>query len=172
MDRKRIAAVISVSLAAVIAGVLTFSLATASDPVSVVRGNYEMRALNFTLEKTDDVVCKMLIRSYDGSAQAVEENGETHFFNDVGCLVTWLLQQPRGKKIIPWVYTLDTRRWIDARLAWYGTSDTTVVGYGFGAREKKRPGTVSFDEVKRRVRTHRTLLDPATRKMILENRYR
>lgn len=162
---------LSVILGVVIVGMILFFLFQQHDPVSVVRGNYDQKPLQFVLKKTNDVVCKMLIRTRRNSAQAVDKKGETHFFNDPGCMVLWLKDQPRRTHMRLWVYALDTHRWIDARQAWYGTKDATVMGYGFGARQKHKNGAIRFDEMYRRMLRGETLLDPKMRKSLLEDNY-
>jgi len=168
---RQAANMVSALLGVVIAGMILFFMLQTHDPVSVIRGNYERKPLTFTLKQTNDVVCKMLIRSYDNSAQAVDSRGNTHFFNDPGCMVLWLREQPDRAQIRLWIYTLDTHRWIDARRAWYGLKERTVMGYGFGAREKQKRGSIGFEEMYRRMLRGETLLDPKVRKSLLEDDY-
>jgi len=171
MKIKQIADKLSALLFWTVVSILVYALMQHHDPVSVVHGNFERNPLEFTLEETNDVVCKMLIRSRENSAEAVDEKGDTHFFNDPGCMVLWLREQPKAHRYQLWIYTLDTHRWIDARLAWYGVRDKTVMGYGFGAREKKHPDAIDFDTMYRRMIHSETLLNPKIRKSLLEDRY-
>jgi YHS domain-containing protein len=171
MRYQRIANIFSLFLGVLIVGILLYFMFQKHDPVSVVQGNYDRKPLAFVLTQTNDVVCKMLIRSYDNSAQAVDTEGETYFFNDPGCMVLWLREQPNRAQIRLWIHTLDTHRWIDARRAWYGIKEKTVMGYGFGAREKQKRGSIGFEEMCRRMLRGETLLDPKVRKSLLEDDY-
>jgi hypothetical protein len=172
MKRQSVFNFFSILLGTVIVATLLFYMLRHHDPVSVVKGNYDQKPLTFVLNKTNDVVCKMLIRSRENSAQAVDPKGNTHFFNDPGCMVSWMKEQPNRKKIRLWIHTLDTHRWIDARMAWYGVKDKTVMGYGFGAREKHKKGTIKYEEMYRRILRNETLFNPKIRKSLLEDNYR
>jgi hypothetical protein len=171
ISSKNIAKKVSMFLLAIVTGILIYALSSLQEPVAFIEGNSAMKPLNFTLNRTNDIVCKMLIRSYENSAQVVDESGVSHFFNDIGCMINWLEQQSRGKRVILWVYTSDSHRWIDAHIAWYSVRETTPLGYGFSAKEKHYKGTIDFDEMQRRMRHGETLLNPKTRKMLLQNNY-
>ena len=158
-------------LALATVGVLSFSLYQRDEPVWVVKGNHAMKPLNFELDHTNDTISKMLIRQRENSAQAVGEDGCTYFFNDPGDLILWLKDQSVGASIKLWVYTLDTHRWIDARIAWYGVRDQTVMGYGFGARQHRCSACISFKKMQLRMLHDETLLNPVIRKRLLEDNY-
>jgi hypothetical protein len=163
--------IISRILFIIIIAILGYSLMQKNNPIEVVRGNLSYKPIPFTLEKTDDTICKMLIRSYKGSSQAIKENGDTYFFNDIGCMMIWLKEQPHRDKIKLWVYTSDTNRWLDAKLAHYTTQDRTVIGYGFSAYEEKLDKSISFDKMRERMDRDEHLLNPKVRKRLLENKY-
>jgi hypothetical protein len=168
---KQISNIFSVILGIAIIFILLYSLMQKHDPISIIKGNTEQRPLVFILKDTNDIVCKMLIRSYTNSAQIVDEKGNTHFFNDPGCMILWFHEQSNKKYMKLWVYSLDTKRWINARFAWYGVRDKTIMGYGFGAREKKKEGAIGFQEMYHRMIHDETLLDPKIRKSLLEDSY-
>jgi hypothetical protein len=151
--------------------IIGYALAQRDEPVWVVRGNYAMEPLDFKLNHTNDPISKMLIRQRENAAEAVGEDGRTYFFNDPGDLILWLKDQPVGARIKLWVYTIDTHRWIDARIAWYGIRDRTVMGYGFGAREQRCDECISFDQMRLRMLHDETLLNPVIRKRLLEDHY-
>jgi len=83
----------------------------------------------------------------------------------------WLEEQPHKESIRLWVYTNDTNRWLNARLAHYTTRDKTVIGYGFGAYEKKNRDSISFEQMRSRMLKGENLLNPKVRKRLLEGRY-
>ena len=86
-------------------------------------------------------------------------------------MMIWLEEQPYKESIRLWVYTKDTKRWLNARLAHYTTRDKTVVGYGFGASERELKDSISFEEMRVRMLKEEHLLNPKVRKRLLKNRY-
>ena len=163
--------IMSYLLSASIVGIIGYSLYQRSEPVSVIHGNYGHYPLLFTLEKTNDPISKMLIRTFENSCEVVEANGDTHFFAEPADMLLWLKEMPRGQHYWRWVYTIDTHRWINATLAWYGIRDKTVMGYGFGARERRCHSCIDFETLQQRMRDNQTLLNPKVRKALLEDNY-
>ncbi|WP_353662086.1 hypothetical protein [Hydrogenimonas sp. SS33] len=112
--------------------------------------------------------CRMPLKGLKDSAQYVAENGDVTVFDDPGCMVLWLQDHgidADGAKI--YVYTRDTKRWIDAKKAYYSQTDATPMGYGFGAYEKRAKDRIGFDEMRLRVLRGLTLKDPKIRKKLL-----
>jgi len=169
--RERVFKILSYILAVSAFGLIAFSIYKSDEPVSVIRGNKLGYPLPFTLNKTNDTISKMLIRSYENACEVVKESGDTYFFAEPADMILWLKEQPIGEKMKLWVYTIDTKRWIDANLAWYGVRDKTIMGYGFGAREGKTKESIDFKEMRRRVLHNETLLNPKIRKRLLEDNY-
>ena len=163
--------VISYILLVTIMIIIGYSIYYENEPVSVIHGNKGHYPLLFTLEKTNDPISKMLIRDFSNSCEVVKENGDTYFFAEPADMIIWLKDKPRGKRYWLWVYTIDTNRWINAKLAWYGITDKTVMGYGFGAREKKCKKCIDFEELTKRIHQNQTLLNPKVRKELLEDNY-
>jgi hypothetical protein len=164
---KRVSQIVFIAVVSII----LYSILNEDNPIDVVSGNSSQKPIPFIVEKTNDTICKMLIRSYKGSCQAITKDGDTYFFNDIGCMMIWLKEQAHKNKIKLWVYTSDTNRWIDAKLAHYTTQDRTVVGYGFSAYEKKLKNSIDFNEMRERMNKDEHLLNPKVRKRLLENRY-
>ena len=168
---QRVFKILSYILLLTISAIIGYSLYSSNEPISLIKGNKGHYPLNFTLNKTNDPISKMLIRSYENACEVVEENGDTHFFAEPADMILWLKKRPRGKKYWLWVYTVDTHRWIKAQLAWYGVTDKTPMGYGFGARERKCKNCIDFKELQQRVYHNQTLLNPKVRKELLEDNY-
>ncbi len=162
---------ISQSILVVIILIIGYSIIRENSPIDVVKGNLSYKPIPFTLEHTDDTICKMLIRSYSGSCQAINKNGDTYFFNDIGCMMIWLEGQKNRKNIELWAYTKDTNRWLNAKIAHYTTRDKTVIGYGFNAYEENSKESISFKEMRIRMLQGAHLLNPKVRKRLLDNRY-
>jgi hypothetical protein len=61
----------------------------------------------------------------------------------------------------------DSKKYIDARIAWYSKTDDTPMKYGFGAYEVKQDGFITFDEMSLKVLRNETLRNPYIRKELL-----
>ena len=74
--------------------------------------------------------------------------GKVYKFDDIGCAVLWMDQQPwkEGPAIEIWVNDHRDGQWIDARSAHYVTVRTTPMEYGLGARRDPAPGALSFEQ--------------------------
>ena len=74
-------------------------------------------------------------------------------FDDIGCAVHWLKNQPWGNDtaIEFWVADYRSGKWLDARNARYATGKRTPMGYGFGATTEAPPGSIDFEEARKRI---------------------
>lgn len=164
--KKIIPMVIIVLMLAIIATIF-ISMAKENQPVAIAKGNMEMNPLPIKLNHTNDTQCAMLIKSNRNSAQVAIPDGRTWFFDDPGCMVLWMKNRTLSDKSKLWVYTIDTKKWIDAKKAHYGVTDRTEMEYGFGAREEDNNGTINFDEMTLRMLRGENLTDPRIRKKLL-----
>ena len=111
--------------------------------------------------------CNMDLKSLKDSVEVIK-NKEVTIFDDIGCMILWMNKQgidPKYTKI--WVFSRDTKHWIDAKKAYYSLTDATPMGYGFGAYEKKGEGMISFSEMRMNMLRGLTLKDPRIRKKLL-----
>ena len=129
-------------------------------------GNTSGKPLDFKPGEVQCVKCTMQLEGKPHSAQAVLPDGKTYFFDDPGCLALWLKDKDYSNMKL-WVYTDDTKRYIDARKAWYKLGDKTPMNYGFGAYEKKVEGAVDFDTFLKMMYRGENLTNPAIRKKVL-----
>jgi hypothetical protein len=150
-----------------ISAVIFISIAKENQPVTIVKGNSEKKPLEFKLNFTNDSHCKMLIKDKKNALQVVNPDGETWFFDDPLCMVEWLENRAFKKEATIWVYTVDTEKWIDAKKAWYGVTDTTAMHSGFGAREHPIKNSIDFSEMSLRGLRGETLANPKIRKKLL-----
>jgi len=96
--------------------------------------------------------CVMAVSDHKYSAQVRggHENRRTklHFFDDLGCAVIWLDEQPwrDDPRTEIWVNDHESGEWVDAREAWYVTGRTTPMDYGLGARDRQVEGALDYDE--------------------------
>ncbi len=101
-------------------------------------------------------VCRMLISDRHFAAQLRGgPKHKAHKFDDLGELIYWLEDKPwkSDPKTEIWVMDLDTgTKWLDARKARYMTNQHSPMDYGFGAIEGEREGSISLDEMVKRVK--------------------
>ena len=152
-----------------VSAIIFVSMAKSEQPLTIAKGNTEMKPLEFKLNFTNDSHCKMLIQHKENSLEVATPSGKTWFFDDPACMVEWIKDKPFKDSSKIWVYTLDTKRWIDAKKAWYGVIDKTAMHSGFGAREKKIENAIDFKEMSLRVLRGETLANPKIRKKLLGN---
>ena len=110
--------------------------------------------------------CNMNIEKLAYAVQIITENGDTYFFDDIGCVVLWLKNHkvPIAKIL---TQTLDTHKWIDAKKAWYSRIAHDPMGYGFAAVEAKKEGLVNYDEMRMLMLQGKNLHDPFVKKKLL-----
>ncbi len=147
--------------------IIFIALAKKEAPITVVKGNLEGKALPIKLHKTNDTECAMLIETQTNAAEVVAPNGNTWFFDDPGCMVKWIQKKPFKEKAKLWVFTIDTKRWIDAKKAFYTTTYHSAMHYGFGAMEKNSSKTIDFNTMVQRMLHKQTMANPKYRKILL-----
>jgi len=130
---------------------LFLSLADKPHPKIVLTGNIEHKPIDFTPKAYQCSACKMPIEGKKYAGEVVAPDGKTWFFDDVGCLGAWIADQRFKEKAVIWVFTIDSKRWLDGREAWYSVFESTPMGYGFGAYEKKGEGMINFDTMVERM---------------------
>jgi len=148
--------------------ILTFlSMSDQKKMVTIQEGNHEHKPLDIGLQHYQDTQCGMTIETLEHSVQAVAPDGKTWFFDDVGCFAIWYKDIKFQKEATVWVYTNDTKRYIDGRKAWYNMIDKTPMGYGFGAYENKGINMIAFDEMLLKMYRGENLTNPLIRKKLL-----
>ena len=165
---KKLIPLLVIFLIISIVATVVFSIASKDQPVTIVKNNHEKKPLPLKLNATNDPHCKMLITEQRNSAQVVAPDGRTWFFDDPACMVLWLDFKEWEKDATLWIHSIDTKRWIDARKAWYGRTDKTAMHYGFGAREHKVEGAIDFKTMRLYVFRGEHLGNPKIRKMLLD----
>ena len=148
-----------------IIAMIVISMAKEDQPVTIIKGNVEMKALPIKLNFTNDTQCKMLIKTQENTAEVVAPDGRTWFFDDPGCMVLWLEGKAFKDTAKLWVHTIDTQKWVDARQASYGVTEHTAMHYGFGARENIDK-SINYDEMRLRMLRGENLTDPKIRKKL------
>ena len=75
-------------------------------------------------------------------------------FDDIGCAVLWLDDQPWKDDPRTGIWVADSRSgdWLDARTARYVTGQITPMGYGLGARPAGAAGGLDFAQAQAHIR--------------------
>ena len=147
--------------------VVFVSLGSAQKMIVIKEGNLDKKPLPMEVNKCQDSFCGMVITELDYASQVIAPDGKTWFFHDHGDFVEWLKDKPFEKDAVIWVMSRDTHHWIDAKKAFYTVNETTPMGYGFGAYEKKADGMIDFETMRLKVLRGETMRDPKIRKKLL-----
>lgn len=158
--------VILVSFVALIITIL-ISTSDYKKLVTVKTGNTSKQPLQIDINNTQDADCGMIIYSLPHSSQVIAPDGKTWFFHDIGGMVHWLKDKEFAKDAVIWVYTLDTQKWIDGKIAYYSLTDKTPMNNGFGAYENNNPKYVSYEEMSLKMLRGENLNNPQIRKQLL-----
>jgi len=145
-----------------------FSLASSKRMVVVKDGNLKQLPVEMQIGMYQDSDCGMVINDLRDASQVIAKSGRSWFFHDHGGFVKWLEDKEFRDSAKIWVMSRDTKRWVDAKDAFYSLADDTPMGYGFGAYEKMSEGMIDFDTMRLRVLRGETLQNPAIRKQLLE----
>jgi len=143
------------------------SLASTKKMIVVKEGNINQTPIAMQADIYQDSDCGMVIDDLTDASQVVIKNGKSWFFHDHGGLVKWLENKEFRDSAKIWVMSRDTKRWIDAREAFYSLKDKTAMGNGFGAYEKSAEGYVDFATIRLRMLRGETLHNPLIRKQLL-----
>jgi len=150
-----------------IVAMIVISMAKENQPITIVKGNIGMTPIDIKLNATNDTHCKMIIKSLENTAEVVDKSGRTWFFDDVGCMILWIEGKSFKESANLWVHTVDSKKWVDAKKAFYGVTDHTAMHYGFGARESKTDKSIDYDEMRLRMLRGENLTNPKIRKKLL-----
>jgi len=99
---------------------------------------------------------------------ATIHTNKINYFDDIGCLVIWTKDNNIDLKTTKVkVFSNDTKRYIDAKKAFYSINEKTPMLYGFSAYENKKANSISFDEVIMKMLRGEHMANPKIRKQIL-----
>jgi len=146
---------------------LFLALAQNQNMIVVHEGNMQREPINMELNKYQDSDCGMVISDLDYASQVIAKDGKTWFFHDHGGFIHWLEDKEFKNDVVIWVMSRDSKKWIDAKEAFYSLSEETPMGYGFGAYEKKDKGFVDFNTMKLRMLRGETMNNPFIKQQLL-----
>jgi len=147
--------------------ILLLSFGNDKESKYVYKGNTVHKIIKIKPKEYQCSECNMNIEDLDYAVELIAVNGNTYFFDDVGCVVLWLKNHsPKINKLM--VKTLDTHHWIEIKKAWYTRIAHDPMGYGFAALEKKKEGLVPYEEMKLLMLQGKHLHDPFIKKKLLD----
>ena len=164
---KKILPILTLVIIILIIVIIFLSMSNKKQMVVLKEGNTTQMPLEIVLGKYQDSDCGMVINKMDFVSQVVSNDGKTWFFHDHGGLANWLKDKPFKDSAKIWVMTMDTKKYLDAKSAWFSRTDITPMGYGFGAYENKQDGFISFEEVALKVLRNEDLRNPYIKKELL-----
>lgn len=147
--------------------IIFLSMSNTKQMVVLKEGNTTQTPLEIVLGKYQDSDCGMTIEDMTYVSQVVSSDGKTWFFHDHGGMANWLKDKSFKDNAKIWVMSKDSKKYIDARTAWFSRTDTTPMGYGFGAYEIKQDGFISFEEMLLKVLRNEDLRNPYIKKELL-----
>ena len=130
------------------------------------KGNTAYQAIPLGTKVYQCSECSMDVEDLEYAAQLISKEGNTYFFDDIGCVVLWLENHSPDTEIIL-TQTLDTHLWIDAKKAWYSRIAPSPMGYGLAAVENKKEGLITYEEMKLLMLQGKNLHDPFVKKKLL-----
>lgn len=164
---KKLTPILTVLFIVAMIVTLFVSMSTSQNMTVVYTGNTEKKPIKIVLNKFQDSDCGMVIDDISYASQVIAPDGKTWFFHDHGGMVNWIKDKPFKDQAVIWVYTVDTKRYIDARSAWYSRTDTTPMLYGFGAYENKKDSLVDFETMFLHMVRGEHLANPKIKKQLL-----
>lgn len=166
---KKIQSLLIVLVFAAIVAVLFLFLASTKKMIVVKDGNINQLPTEMEVGIYQDSDCGMVIDDLSDASQVIIKSGKSWFFHDHGGMIKWLEEKEFRNSAKIWVMSRDTKRWIDAKKAFYSLKDKTAMGYGFGAYEKNSHGYVDYETMRLRMLRGETIRNPLIRKQLLGN---
>lgn len=166
---KKILPFLIIVIIATIIVTLFLSLASTNKIIIVNEGNLKQIPIEVEIGKFIDSDCGMVINDLTDLSQVIIKSGKSWFFHDHGGIVKWLEDKEFKDSAVIWVMSRDTKKYINARTAFYSLTDKTAMGYGFGAYENKKDLYVDFDTMRLRMLRGETLKNASIKKQLLGN---
>ncbi len=151
---------------------LFLSLGSSEKMIVIEENNLQKLPLKMQLNKYQDSDCGMVITDLEYASQVIAPSGKTWFFHDHGGFVHWLEDKSFQEDAVIWVMSMDTKKWIDGKKAFYSLTDITPMGYGFGAYEKNADNYIDFETMKLKMLRGETLNNPLIKKQLLGNSWK
>lgn len=112
--------------------------------------------------------CHMELPKSNIHTSIIQGNSNTEYFDDIGCMVLWMKDNNIHLDSVDMkVFSNDTKKYIDAKKAFYKFNEKTPMMYGFSAYENKQENIIYFDEVIMKMLRGEHMANPKIRKQIL-----
>ena len=132
----------------------------------VYKGNTKYKIIDIKSNEYQCSECNMDVEELDYAVQLISKNGNTYFFDDIGCIVLWLENHSMNKEKIL-TKTVDTHKWMNIKKVWYSRIASSPMGYGFAAFEHNKKSFILYNEMKQLMLNGENLHNPSTRKRLL-----
>lgn len=146
--------------------VLVLSLGEKKGPKYFYKNNTTAQAIKIKAKEYRCSDCNMDVEDLNYAAETIMQNGNTYFFDDIGCVVLWS-QKYKEEIVKIFTKTLDTHKWIEAKKAWYTRIAPSPMGYGFAAVENKKEALIPYEEMETLMLQGKNLHDPFVKKRLL-----
>jgi len=164
---KKILPFLTIIIIIAVIVIIFLSMSNQKQMVVLKEGNMNQSPLEIILGKYQDSDCGMIIDDMTYVSQVISKDGKTWFFHDHGGMANWLKDKSIKDNAKIWVMSVDTKKYIDGRKAWYSRTENTPMGYGFGAYENKQDGFITFDEMSIKMLRGENLTNPYIRKELV-----
>ena len=112
--------------------------------------------------------CHMKLPVSNIHTSTMNQDGEMSYYDDIGCMILWIEKNNIDVQNVQIkIYSNDTKKYIDAKSAFYKFNEKTPMMYGFSAYEKSQDNSINFDEVYMRMLRGEHMANPKIRKQIL-----
>jgi nitrous oxide reductase accessory protein NosL len=134
------------------------------------KDNSIMKKVHFDRDMCE--LCKMVISERNFAVQVVNpKNGKGYMFDDIGCAILWFKDEKISWEKDAKVYIADikSKKFIDAKKAFYDTNSRTPMNYGFGAYESRanignKKMIIDFKETRLRILRGETMQNSQIKK--------
>lgn len=147
--------------------ILLLSFGNSEGSRYVYKGNNTHQIIHLKPKEYQCSQCGMDVENQNYMAEIITKDGDTYFFDDIGCVVLWLEKHTFSiAKIV--TKTIDTDRWLDIKKVYYTRIANDPMGYGFAAVEMKKEGLINYAEMKLLMLQGKNLHDPFVKKKLLQ----
>jgi len=169
MIKNKIFPILTIIVIIIVIVFLFISMSKTQNMTVVQTDNLSKKPLKIVLGKFQDSDCGMVINDIDYASQVISPSGKTWFFHDHGGMVNWISTKEFKDEAVIWVYSLDTKKWINGRTAFYSRDEKTPMLYGFGAYENKADKLITYNEMFLHMLRGEHLRNPTMQKNILKD---
>ena len=102
--------------------------------------------------------CRMLVGEPAHAAQLITGGGDVLFFDDPGCLLTYLDERAPAVHRM-WFHDRASERWLGPADVGFVAGATTPMGFGLAATDRTTAGALTLEQARRHVAAARAMTD-------------